>query len=210
MSYYTNLFLRPKEAVSFAYDHPSLLRSIGFILLGTLAGILASLLFTGSLFPDLILMSLIGDLLKWIIGGLLLVLLGLLWKVPVTKDGVLRALTMFAQLNYYGFFLFLILGIILPLIAVPGLLSATQQFSQGLIGEQEFNAAIFDALSSPEIPWLVIPFLLLAGILFLYMIYVLFLSVQKYLNTTVFKSVLAMIVLIGVQSVIVFILNGGL
>ncbi len=206
MGYYADLFLRPKQAVLFALQSPSMVRAIGFILLGTLAGVLASLLFTGSILFDTIFGFLLSDVLRWLISGVVLVLVGMFFKkIPFNTINFSRALSTLAQLNVYGFFMFLILGIILPVLTIPNVLTATTDLQNGLIGEEEFVLAVEESIASAsDTSLLAIPLILLAALMVLYGMYVLFLSIQKYLDVTVFKTILVWLLVVLVQSVFVF------
>lgn len=204
MSYYMDLFLRPKQAVLYALQNPSVLRSIGFVLLGTLAGVLASLVFTGTIIFDTLLGFLLSDVLRWLVSGVVLVLLGMFFKkIPFNSINFSRALSSLAQLNVYGFFMFLILGIILPVLTIPGVLTATNDLQNGLIGEEEFVLAVEESIASAaDTSLLAIPLILLAALMVLYGMYVLFLSIQKYLDVTVFKAILIWFLIVSVQGAI--------
>lgn len=212
MSYYADLFLRPKQAVSYALQNPSMLRSIAFVLLGTVAGILTSLLFAGTIFVDSLISFFISDVLRWLVGGVLLVFFGLVFKkIPLSTNNISRALSTLAQINVYGFFMFLVLGLILPAIVIPSLISATNDLSNGIIGEAEFSQILNESIASTSSTAILALPLILLGILFIfYSAYVLFLSIQKYLDTSVFKSILIWVVIVLVQSFLLLFLNGGL
>lgn len=204
MSYYADLFLRPKQAVIYALQNPSLIRSLAFVLLGTLAGVLASLLFAGTILVDPLISFFLGDVLRWLSGGIILLLIGFLFKkIPLSISNASRALSTLAQLNVYGFFLFLVLGLILPALTIPSLISATNDLSNGLIGEEEFSLILLESLASTnELAILALPLILLGALFVFYGAYVLFLSIQKFLDTSVFKSILVWVVFVLVQGFI--------
>ncbi len=208
MSYYADLFLRPKQATQFALQNPSVIRGVFMVILGSVAGVLASLLFAGTIFWDVLLSSFLGDVLRWVVGGIFLLLIGMFFKhIPLNGQTFSQTLSLLAQLNFYGFFLFMTVGIILPAIAIPGLLQASQDYNKGLIGEEEFNQAIFDSLSDINtLSLLALPFILLAFIFLLYGVYALYLGVHHFLTITVFKSVIVMILLAFVQGAVLFLL----
>ena len=211
MGYYGDLFVRPRQAVLYALQNPSLVRSITFVLLGTVAGVLASLLFAGEIFLDALVEFLVGDISRWLLGGIVLLLMGFILKrIPLNTQNISRALSVLAQLNVYGFFMFLVLGLLLPVVTIPELLSASNQLNQGVIGPEEFDQVVLDSLSSVDNTTLLALPLIALGILFLlYSIYILFLSVQKYLDVTVFKAILGVLVIVLIQGLFVFFLNGG-
>jgi hypothetical protein len=204
MSYYADLFLRPKQAVIYALQNPSLVRSLAFVLLGTLAGVLASLLFMGTIVLDVLITFFLGDVLRWLSGGIILLLIGFLFKkIPLNVVNASRALSTLAQLNVYGFFMFLVLGLILPAITIPNLISATNDLSNGVIGEEEFSVILLESIASTgDAAILALPFILVGILLIFYGMYVLFLSIQKYLDTSVFKTILVWIVFVLVQGFI--------
>ncbi|MEK6902024.1 MAG: hypothetical protein AABX02_00355 [archaeon] len=209
MGYYTDLFLRPKQAVAYAYAHPSLVRSIGFVILGTLLGAVGSFLLVGEITPSVVIAGLSGDLARWLLGGIILLLIGLAFKgLSFSGENVSRVLTLLAQLNLYGFFVFLIMGIIFPVLVIPEILVASGQANSGVIGPEEFQQVVYATLAQPNVTILAAFLFLISFVFVLYSIYVLFLSIQKYLDTTVFKSILVMILLLGVQSFFTFILLG--
>lgn len=209
MGYYTDLFLRPKQAVAYAYANPSLIRSIGFIILGTLLGIVSTYFLVGQIIPMEILGSISGDVARWLLGGVLLILIGLVFKrIAFSGQNAMRALTLLAQLNLYGFFIFLIMGIIFPVFVIPEVLVASNQASNGVIGPEEFQQVLFETLADPSVSIIGGIIFLIAFILVLYCMYVLFLSVQKYLDTTVAKAILVMLVMIVVQSFITLLILG--
>lgn len=211
MGYYADLFLRPKQAVLYALQNPRMVRSTGFVLLGTLAGVLASLLFTGTILFDTIFGFLLSDVLRWLVTGVVLVLLGMVFKkIPFNVLNFSRALSTLAQLNVYGFFMFLILGLILPVLTIPGVLTATTDLQNGLIGEEEFVLAVESSIASAaDASLLAIPLILLAALMVLYGMYVLFLSIQKYLDITVFKAALVWLLVVLVQGTILFLGTGS-
>ncbi len=211
MGYYGDLFVRPRQAVLYALQNPSLVRSITFVLLGTVAGVLASLLFAGEIFLDALVEFLVGDISRWLLGGIVLLLMGFILKrIPLNTQNISRALSVLAQLNVYGFFMFLVLGLLLPVVTIPELLSASNQLNQGVIGPEEFDQVVLDSLSSVDNTTLLALPLIALGILFLlYSIYILFLSVQKYLDVTVFKAILGVLVIVLIKGLFVFFLNGG-
>ncbi len=208
MGYFADLFLRPKQAVIYSLQNPSLIRSLAFVLLGTLAGILTSLLFAGTIFVDSLISFFLGDVARWLVSGVVLLLFGLLLKgIPLSTINISRALSTLAQINVYGFFMFLVLGLILPAIAIPSLIAASNDLNNGVIGEQEFTQILDDSISSASDAAIIALPLILLGILFIfYSAYVLFLSIQKYLDTTVFKSILVWLVIVLVQSFILLLL----
>lgn len=210
MSYYSDLFLRPKQAVVFALEHPSWFRSVAFVVLGTLAGLLAMLVFTGTVFPDLLVESLVGDLLRWVTGGIVLLLLGIVFRrLPLNGDTVAKAFSVLAQVNVYGFLLFLVVGVLLPAVAIPSLLEATRDLNAGVIGQEEFNTALAASLNNLDsLSFLALPLLALAIVLLLYSVYVLFLSIQKFLDVTVFKGIVALLIVLVVQSIMALSLAG--
>lgn len=212
MSYYSDFFFRPKQAIAFAYEHPSISRSLAFVILGTLAGVLAGLLFAGALFTDMLIRTLLADLVRWIAGGILFVLLGaLVKKIPLNGRSFSQALSVLAHINVYGFFLFLVLGILLPAVAIPDLIQASQQYNQGNIGDAEFQTALADSLSGASTNFLLaLPIILFAFLLVLYSIYALYLSAIKFFDTTAFKAILVSILWILGQSLLVFGLNSVL
>lgn len=210
MSYYVDLFLRPKQAVNYALQNPSMIRSIAFVLLGTIAGILTSLLFMGTIFWDTIISFFIGDVFRWLVSGFLLIVIGFVFKrIPLNVLNISRALSILAQLNVYGFLMFLVLGLLLPAVTIPGLMSATSDLSNGLIGEDEYSVILDESLASVgDSVLLGLPFFLL-GILFIfYAAYVLFLSIEKYLDTSVFKSILVWFLVLSVQGAVLLLLSG--
>ena len=209
MGYYTDLFLRPKQAVAYAYAHPSILRSIGFVILGTLLGIVSTYFLVGEIIPSEIIGSLSGDAARWLLGGILLIVIGLVFKrIAFSGENATRALTLLAQLNLYGFFIFLIMGIIFPILVIPEVLVASGQANSGVIGPEEFQQVVFDTLAQPDVSIIAAIIFLISFVLLLYCFYVLFLSVQKYLDTTAAKSILVMLVMIVVQSFITLLILG--
>lgn len=211
MSYYSDLFMRPKQAVLYALQNPSMVRSVAFILLGTLAGVLTSLLFAGTIFLDSLLTFFIGDVLRWLVSGIILLLFGFVFKrLPVNMLNISRVLSTLAQLNVYGFLMFLCVGLLLPAIAIPELISASNDLNNGLIGEEEFSLIIQESFfTATNGILLALPLVLLGFLFVLYGIYVLFLSIQKYLDVSVFKSLLVFLVIVFVQSIIVLSWGGG-
>ncbi len=209
MSYYADLFLRPKQAVNYALQNPSMIRSIAFVLLGTIAGILTSLLFMGTIFWDTIISFFIGDVFRWLVSGFLLIAIGFVFKrIPLNMLNISRALSTLAQLNVYGFLMFLVLGLLLPAVTIPGLMSATSDLSNGLIGEDEYSVILDESLASVEDSVLLAFPLFLLGILFIfYAAYVLFLSIEKYLDTSVFKSILVWFLVLSVQGAVLLLLS---
>ncbi len=203
MSYYADLFLRPKQAVNYALANPSLVRSLGFVLLGTVASILTMLLFMGTIFWDAVMSFLLGDVARWLVSGFALILMGFVFKrIPFTMVNISRVLSTLAQLNVYGFFMFLVLGLLLPAIAIPDLISATNDLSAGNIGEDEFALILDQSLNSAsDAAILALPLLLLGVLFIFYSVYVLFLSIQKYLDTSVFKAVLVWLILVSLNFV---------
>lgn len=203
MSYYADLFLRPKQAVNYALANPSLVRSLGFVLLGTVASILTMLLFMGTIFWDAVVSFLLGDVARWLVSGFALILMGFVFKrIPFTMVNISRVLSTLAQLNVYGFFMFLVLGLLLPAIAIPDLISATNDLSAGNIGEDEFALILDQSLNSAsDAAILALPLLLLGVLFIFYIVYVLFLSIQKYLDTSVFKAVLVWLILVSLNFV---------
>ncbi len=204
MSYYADLFMRPKQAVLFALQNPSMVRSLAFILLGTLAGVLTSLLFMGTVFIELLIAFFIGDMVRWLVSGIILLLFGLVFKrLPVNGLNISRVLSALAHLNVYGFFMFLFMGLLLPAIAIPGLISASNDLNNGLIGEDEYVLAIQDSIiTAPDSVLFAFPLFLLGFLMILYSAYALFLSIQKYLDASVFKSLLVFLVIIFAQSIV--------
>lgn len=192
MSYYADLFLRPKQAVNYALQNPSMLRSIAFVLLGTFAGVLASLLFMGNIFLDIIIGTLLSDFIRWFMSGVLLLLIGFVFKkIPINALNISRALSTLSQISVYGFFMLLVLGLILPAIAFPALLAAIPDLNAGNIGEEEFIQILDETFVSIANTIVIALPLILLGILFIfYSMYVLFLSIQKYLDVSAFKSLI--------------------
>jgi hypothetical protein len=206
MGFYSDLFLRPKQAMEYSFQHPSLVRAVGFVILGVVAGILASLLLAGTILWKPVLSSLFIDAVRWLSGGLLLGIVGLLVrKISFDGQSLIRALTMLAHVNLYGFFLFLVAGIILPAVAIPEVVTATQQLMSGVIGPSEMNLVLSQSLlSNSPLNILVVPLLLIGLLFWSYGVYALYLAVSKYLNASVFKTIVVMIAMVVIQSVIVF------
>ena len=142
----------------------------------------------------------------------MLLLFGLLFRgIPVNPLNISRALSVLAQINLYGFLMYLILGILLPAIVIPDLISASNQLSNDVIGPDEYGEILAASLATSDGSILLaLPLILIAVLLVLYSIYVLFLSTQKYLDVTVFKSIVAMFIMLIVQSIFIIIMGGGL
>ncbi|MBM3281937.1 MAG: hypothetical protein FJY86_01165 [Candidatus Diapherotrites archaeon] len=209
MSYYVDLFLRPKQAVNYALQNPSMIRSIAFVLLGTFAGVLASLLLQGAIFMDIIIGTLFSDFLRWIVSGFLLLVIGLLFKkIPINALNISRALSTLSQISVYGFFMLLVLGLILPAIAFPALLSGISDWNAGNIGEDEFIQILDQSFVTIADTIVIALPLILLGLLFIfYSAYVLFLSIEKYLDTSVFKSILVWVLVVSVQGAVLIFLS---
>lgn len=193
--------------MQFSSDHPSLFRSLLFVLSSTLVGVVAFLLFIGEVFWGSSLEFFLVDLLRWGIGGLVLILLGVFFlRIPLGLDSFLRALSMLSHVNFYGFLMFAVGSLLLPVVTIPDVLGAMQQLNDGVIGPAEWDAVLSQSLSGNLINPLSVLFFLVSMLFLLYAVYGMFLAVNQYLKTTVFKSILVMIVLVVVQSMILFFL----
>jgi hypothetical protein len=209
MGYYSDLFMRPKQAMQTMADYPSLFRAILFVVSSTLVGVVATLLFVGTIFWDTALEFLVVDAFRWILGGIVLVLLGMiLSKIPLNMGSFTKGLAMLSHVNFYGFFMFVVGTLLLPVVTIPGVLESMQQANAGIIGPEELNEAVLMGLSSNLVNPLSILFFLLSLLFLLYAIYGMYLAVNQYLKTTVFKSVLVMIILVLFQSFLLFSLFG--
>lgn len=207
MGFYSDLFLRPKQAMQYAYEHPSLMRGVMFVVLASVIGIIASFIFIGSIFWVTVLESLVVDVLRWIIAGIVIVLLGMVFKqIPLNGESISRALSMLSHINVYGSFMFIVGAILLPVVTIPETLAAMSQLNSGIIGQEEFNQAMSASIASGNlVNPLSIFFFLLAVLFWLYAVYAMYLAVSKYLNTTVFKSIVAMLIVLVVQSIILLV-----
>ncbi len=205
MGYYSDLLMRPKQAMQEMGDHPSLFRAILFVLSSTLVGIVASLVFVGAVFWDTALEFLVIDAIRWILGGVVLLLLGMIFaKIPLNGGSFMKGLAMLSHVNFYGFFMFVIGTLLLPVVTIPNALEAMQQANAGIIGPEELNEVLLMGLSTNLVNPLSIIFFLLSLLFLLYAIYGMYLAVNQYLKTTVLKSVLVMIILVLIQSFLLF------
>ena len=78
MGYYSDLFLRPKQATASAYDNPSVIRGIGFVILGVLVALVSGLAFSSALNVENAASVLLNDLIFLIIDALVLLIIGVL------------------------------------------------------------------------------------------------------------------------------------
>ena len=209
MGYYADFLSRPKQAMAYAKEHPSALRALTFVLLGTFAGLVVSLVLTGVIYWTFLFESLVIDLVRWLVAGILLVLAGMvIARGTFSRDSFVRALSMLAHVNVYGFFLFLIGGLLLPIVVIPDIVSAAPLLENGVIGEAEFEAIILSSLSNLEnLSPLFFPLILICLLFLAYAIYAYFLAVYQFLNTTVFKALVVMGVIILVQSFGLFLVS---
>lgn len=209
MGYYSDLFMRPKQAMQEMSDHPSFLRAILFVVSSTLVGVIASLVFVGEIYWDTAFEFLVIDAIRWILGGVILLLLGMVFaKIPLNGSSFTKGLSMLSHINFYGFFMFTVGTLLLPVVAIPNVLESMQQANAGIIGPEEFNEVVAMGLSSNLVNPLSIIFFLLSLVFLLYAIYGMYLAVNQYLKTTVFKSIVVMIVLVLIQSFLLFSLIG--
>lgn len=205
MGFYSDLILRPKQAMAFSSDHPSLFRAVLFVISSSIVGVVASLIFIGEIFWSTGLEALILDIIRWVLGGVVLVLLGMIFvKIPLNMGSFTRALSMLSHVNFYGFLMFVIGALLLPVVTIPDALAAVSQVNEGVIGEEEWAAVLGQSLSSDLVNPLSIFFFLLSFIFLLYAVYGMYLAVNQYLKTTVLKSILVMVVLVLIQSFLLF------
>ncbi|MFH0970273.1 MAG: hypothetical protein V1776_02315 [Candidatus Diapherotrites archaeon] len=203
MSYYADLFLRPKQAMQYANEHPSLLRSLAFVFLGAVAGLLSSFFLLGTIWWDSVLGFLLVDILRWVLAGLILVLFTIIFsKKSFSKEGFLRVLSMLSHINVYGFFMFLMLALLLPAVAIPDILAAAPQLANGNIGQEEWAAILSASIGSyaqNEFNPIIVPIVLLGLLFWLYALYGMYLATHQFLQTTAFKTIIAMLIVVFVQ-----------
>jgi hypothetical protein len=203
MSYYLDLLFRPKQAVFHAFEQPSAVRAFGLVLLSTLFATLLLIVFAGAWDVRVLVVNLLGDLVRLLSGGLLLFILGILFKrIQASSHTFVQAISMLASLSFYAFLMLVLLGFIFPFILAPQLPSSFQELSNGTIGPQEFEAAVgslFVGVSDTTV-FLALVLFLLFVLLVLYSIYALYLSISIYLKSTVFWSVIVMLVYLFVVS----------
>jgi len=196
MSYYSDLILRPKQAVMHAFEQPSAVRAFGLVILATLFATLMMLVLVGQLDVQVLLVNLLGDVVRLVSGGLLLFVLGMVFKrIQANSHTFVQALSMLASLSFYSFLMLVLIGFIFPFVLAPQLPASFQELQDGTIGPQEFEAAIGETLAgiSDLAIFITLIFFLLFVVLVLYSVYALYLSVSIYLKTTVFWSIIVML-----------------
>ncbi|QQR92289.1 MAG: hypothetical protein IPJ89_03985 [Candidatus Iainarchaeum archaeon] len=196
MSYYSDLILRPKQAVMHAFEQPSAVRAFGLVILATLFATLMMLVLVGQLDVQVLLVNLLGDVVRLVSGGLLLFVLGVVFKrIQANSHTFVQALSMLASLSFYSFLMLVLIGFIFPFVLAPQLPASFQELQDGTIGPQEFEAAIGETLAgiSDLAIFITLIFFLLFVVLVLYSVYALYLSVSIYLKTTVFWSIIVML-----------------
>ncbi len=203
MSYYSDLLLRPKQAIFHAFEKPSAVRAFGLVLISTLFATLMLIAFAGSFDVRVLLVNLLGDVVRLLSGGLLLFVLGIIFKrIQASSHTFVQAISMLASLSFYTFLMLVLLGFVFPMVLAPQLPSSFQELENGTIGPQEFEAvmgSLFVGVSD-TIVFIALVLFLLFVLLVLYSIYALYLSISTYLKTTVFWSVVVMLVYLFVVS----------
>ncbi len=197
MGYYSDLVLRPKEAIHFAFEHPSAVRAFGLVILTTLASIILSIALVGDISLPSAVLNLVGDVVRLLAGGLFLLIIGGLFKrMQVNAHTFVQSISMLAQLNVYGFFIFILVGFLFPVLLAPGLISSYQDYSQGVIGEEEFQFAVNEMLANLSDVTVIITLILFLVFIavILYAVYALYLSISVYLKTTVIWTAVLMLV----------------
>jgi hypothetical protein len=197
MGYYRDLFFRPKQAIQYANQNPSAIRSLGFVLLGTVASLLSMLVFANEIFAELLLTAFIGDVLRLIVGGFILLVIGIIFKkAAASADSFVRVISMLAHLSVYGFVIFVLLGLVMPSLLIPNVLEAGQLLNEGVIGIEEFELVVGDAVAGISFVSLLFGAVLalLTLVFGLLSLYSLYLTIHTFLGTTVFKTAVIMIV----------------
>lgn len=197
MSYYSDLILRPKQAIAHAFEQPSAVRAFGLVILSTLFATLMMIFLAGQLEVQTLLVNLLGDIVRLVSGGLLLFILGMVFKrIQANSHTFVQAISMLASLSFYSFLILVLLGFLFPFVLAPQLPSSFQDLQNGTIGPAEFEAAMSEMLANISDVAILITliFFLAFVILILYSVYALYLSISIYLKTTVFWTIIVMLI----------------